>query len=156
MRTVGSIIILILASAGEAAAQPPPDFSTLKVKAGDTVFVTDTSTGVEVSGRLSALSPSELSIDGYRFEPRPALKIERSGDSVWDGFLVGFGLGAFFIYPLVPEPFGPAGRQIVRVDNGLLWGAVGALIDSQIHGRTTIYVSPQKKGVALGMRFGRD
>jgi hypothetical protein len=59
-------VLLILAGASPAQAQ---DFSTVLARArvGDHLFVTDRTTGVEVSGTLTSLGPSELRIDGYVF-----------------------------------------------------------------------------------------
>src|SRR5471032_1717798 len=83
-------VALTLGLSSPASAQD--DFSRLKVKLGQIVYVADASTGVEVSGPLTSLAPRDLSIDGYRFQPKPGLKIERAGDSVWDGAALGFGV----------------------------------------------------------------
>jgi hypothetical protein len=133
MRRVLAIVICV-AVPGSVCAQD--DFSHLKVKLGQIVYVTDAATGVEVSGPLKSWSPSALTVDGYPFEPKPGLKIERRGDSLWNGALIGFGLGAFLIFPVVSE-VGPAGA--FRPINGCLWAGIGALIDYAHVGRTTIY-----------------
>lgn len=124
-----------LAAPDRATAQG--DFAGLKVKPGDIVYVTDTATGVEVSGRLATLSPLALSIDGYRFEPAPTIRVERRGDSDWNGAAIGFGIGACVLYPIVRELSRRAGP--FRPMNGLLWAAVGAVIDHAHVGRTTVY-----------------
>jgi hypothetical protein len=125
-----------------AVARGQDDFGGLRIKLGEIVYVTDTRTGVEVSGRLTNLSPSALTIDGHTFAPGEDLKIERRHNSMWTGAAIGFGLGAVMIYPIAPEPFGRG--QIGRPINGILWGAVGALIGSAHKGRTTIYPHPQR------------
>ena len=154
-------------STATAAAQTAPDFSTLRLEVGDTIYVTDTATGVEVSGPVKTLTAAELSINGYAFTPAPGLTIERSGDSIWGGAVVGFSLGAFLLYPVVPETFVSEGGS-VRINNGLMWAAIGALIDYAHKGRTTIYrgsqsagrsvrlvpeIGPRRKGVALALAF---
>ena len=151
-----------------ASAQRATDFSTLPVKVGETIFVTDAATGVAVSGPLTALSPARLSIDGYAFTPDSALTIERAGDPIWGGAAVGFALGAFALYPVVPETFVSQGGRF-RINNGLMWGAIGALIDHAHKGRTTIYnrgsgslqrsvrlgpdLGPGRKGLAFAFAF---
>ena len=127
--------------AGPVAAQTTRDFSKLKVKIGDIIYVTDLNTGTSVNGPIGTLSPSELTINGYRFNPRAALKIERRGDPPWEGAAVGFALGAFALFPILPETFVPRGGA-VRINNGLFWGCIGALVDRAHKGRTTIYRSP--------------
>jgi hypothetical protein len=153
--------------AATAAAQGAADFSTLHLKVGDTIYVTDETTGVQVSGSLRMLSPAQLSIDGYSFAPASHLKIERAGDPIWSGAAVGFSLGALLLYPVVPETFVSTGGRF-RINNGLLWGAVGALIDRAHRGRTTVYkgrsspgrsarlvpqISSRRKGIALALAF---
>lgn len=160
--------IAIASSPARIMAQGAPDFSALHVKVGDRVYITDATTGVEVNGPLAALTETRLVINGYTFRPGPALTIQRDGDSVWNGAAVGFALGAFALYPVVPETFVSQGGR-VRVNNGLMWGAIGALVDYAHRGRTTIYRGsshvfpgsarflPQfdrgKKGISLAFAF---
>jgi hypothetical protein len=42
------------------------------------------------------------------------------------------------LYPVAPETSVPQGGRF-RVNNGLMWGAIGALIDYAHKGRTTVY-----------------
>jgi hypothetical protein len=161
--------IAIASSPALAAAQSVPDFSALRVKVGDRLYVTNEETGVEVNGPLEMISGRQLALDGYVFTPGPALTIERSGDSIWDGAAVGFCLGAFLLYPVAPETFVAQGGGF-RLNNGLLWGAIGALIDYAHKGRTTIYkgsphflprtarfvpqLDVRRRTVALAVAFG--
>jgi hypothetical protein len=161
-------LTFFVASSDIAAAQSARDFSHLPIKVGDTIFVTDAATGVAVRGPLTALSPAQLSIDGYAFTPASALTIERAGDPIWGGAAVGFALGAFALYPIVPETLVSQGGRI-RINNGLMWGAIGALIDLAHKGRTTIYkggpdslgrsvrlvpeLGSGRKGLALALAF---
>jgi hypothetical protein len=141
------------------------DFSALHARIGDRVYVTDRTTGVEVSGPIEALTDTRLAINGYSFTPGPALTIQRPGDSIWEGAAVGFALRALVLYPVVPETFVSQGGRF-RVNNGLLWGAIGALIDYAHKGRTTIYkgsahslarflprIDPKRRTVALAFAF---
>ena len=167
MRRVLAIVICV-AVPGSVCAQD--DFSHLKVKLGQIVYVTDTTTGVEVSGPLKALSPTHLSIDGYAFEPREDLKVERLGDPVWDGAAWGFGIGFLFGAVLVvPECSAPQRAWQCVLGPAAELAAIGAFIDWRIKGRTTIYdrsseapgrsvrfvpdVGAHRRGAALVVRF---
>ncbi len=86
--TVALAIALSLRLSSSASAQPldssvrtQTDFSRIRLKVGDLVYVTDPERKVEVSGRLTSLAADELSVDGYQFVPKPGLKVERSGDT---------------------------------------------------------------------------
>ena len=149
--TLALTIALTLCLSSLASAQD--DFGRLKVKLGQIVYVTDASSGVEVSGPLTSLAPRELSIDGYRFEPKPGLKIERAGDSVWDGAALGFGVGLLYGAALVmPECFAPRSRTGCLLGPAIGFAAIGAFIDYATVGRTTIYkgAGPNTKTHALG------
>src|SRR5471030_443476 len=144
-------VALTLGLSSPASAQD--DFSRLKVKLGQIVYVTDASTGVEVSGPLTSVTPRDLSIDGYRFQPKPGLKIERAGDSVWDGAALGFGVGLLYGGALVlPECFAPRSRTGCLLGPAIGFAAIGALIDYATVGRTTIYegAGPSTRTNALG------
>src|SRR5258708_903425 len=95
MRLSALALLLLFVGSARLAGQTPQDFSQLKAKVGDIVYVTDLTTGVEVSGPLSDISGLRLAIDGYVFAPAASLKIERRGDPIWDGAVYGFLLGAF-------------------------------------------------------------
>jgi hypothetical protein len=168
MRVLFFFIGCVIAMPTPTASAQPKDFSLLRVKVGDTIFVTDAATGVEVSGPLTTLAPARLSIDGYAFTPESAFTIARAGDPIWGGAAVGFALGAFALYPVVPETFVSQGGRF-RINNGLMWGAIGALIDRAHKGRTTIYrggadspgrsvrlvpeLGPGRKGLAFALAF---
>ena len=80
MRFLACIIGCAVAIPDAAAAQTAPDFSMLRLKVGDTIYVTDLETGVEVSGALKTLTAAGLSINGYSFTPGSGLTIERAGE----------------------------------------------------------------------------
>jgi hypothetical protein len=159
-RMVAFLICIVVP--GVATAQE--DFSHLKAKVGQHLLVTID--GLTASGVLTELTPQRIVVGDREFEPGPGMKIERSGDSLWNGAAIGFGLGAFVLFPVLPEG-GRAGP--FRPVNGLVWAAIGALIDHEHVGRTIILdrssdesgcnvhfvpdVSPHRKGAALVVRF---
>ena len=125
--------------------------------------------GVEVGGRLTKISPSELSIDGYTFTPAEAVKIEKSGDPIWNGTAIGDGVGALFgdDHRLrgVPARLVVALCQIGRHQLRAAWRAhrlraPGTEDDLQIAiGRAAQSAAagarhrPRKKGVVLALAF---
>ena len=162
------LLLVALLTPEVAAAQP--DFSHLQVRIGQTVYVTDLTTGARVTGPLTALAADELSIDGYAFSPGPNLKIEREGDPVWDGAAWGFGIGFIFGAVLaVPECSAPQRAWQCVLGPAAELAAIGAFIDWRIKGRTTIYdrwseapgrsvrfvpdVGAHRGGAALVVRF---
>jgi hypothetical protein len=156
-----------LALAGMCAASPASaqsDFSHLKVRLGDVVYVTEP-TGVVVSGPLTALSPSSLSIDGYDFGVSRVAKIERRGDPIWDGALYGAGVGLLLGSAFNGECAAANGHSCV-LPFMIEYSIIGAAIDALHVGRTTIFrialpassrlvpfVTPSAAGVALAFGF---
>ena len=128
-------VIAIGSAPALAAAQSAPDFSQLHVNVGDKVYVTDMTTGVEVSGPLTSLSASELGINGHVFAPAPDLKIEKAGDPVWDGTLIGAGIGVLSGTTVGSEACLHHSLWPCAVSGALSYGLIGALIDSLHKGR---------------------
>ena len=127
---------------GMAVAQSVQDFSALHVNVGDKVYVKDATTGVEVSGPLTALAPAELTINGHVFAPAPGLTIEKAGDPIWDGTLLASGIGVLSGVTIGSEACLHHSLWPCAVSGAVSWGLIGALIDSLHKGRTRIYRSP--------------
>lgn len=159
------LVMLIVAGWSPAQAQ---DFSTVLARArvGDHLFVTDRTTGVEVSGTLTSLDPSELRIDGYSFRPKGGLTIERRGDTVWDGAAAGFLVGMLAGITIGAEGCSDRSNWYCAVQGGGVYFLIGAAIDGLHAGRTTIYRSAgggtvrlaphwvgSRRGVALTIAF---
>jgi hypothetical protein len=144
--TLGVALTLLLspsASAQPLQSSPPPvqtGFGRMRARLGDFLYVNDPDRKVEISGRLASLSDRELSIDGYRFAPKPGLKIERRGDTIWDGALLGFVIGGLAGVTVGAE--GCLRRPMIEcfAGGGLVYGAIGAYWDSQHIGRTTVFL----------------
>ena len=171
MRTIILSVLVLLSGiplAAEQQASPAPsDFSRLRLRVGDVIYVTDLATGVEVKGPVRSLSPGSLAIDGYRFEAGRSLKIERPGDPIWDGAAIGFGVGALFGVSVGSEACLHASKWSCVVSGGVSYAALGAVIDWAHKGRRFVYatdsgtaslrvvprVSPHETGVALAWSF---
>jgi hypothetical protein len=151
-----------------AVAQTAPDFSALRARVGDQIVVTSAE-GVEIGGRVTKISPSALSIDGYEFTPAEAVKIERPGDSLWNGAAIGYGVGALFGVTIGAEACLHQSTWRCVNSGGIAYGLLGALIDFAHQGRRTIYrspsaaprtsmrlvpdIGPERKGVAVAIAF---
>jgi hypothetical protein len=163
-----AVTLAVLLWVSSASAQS--DFSGLATKPGDYIHITDPS-GVEVSGRVSRVSPLALAIDKYEFKPQPGLKIERPGDSLWNGALIGLAVGG----GLAAMVAGLADCMAVECTKGaallgpvVVYGALGAFIDWRHTGRTVIYeglavaqpsvriapeVTPHRKALSVSLSF---
>jgi hypothetical protein len=155
--TVALAIALTLRLSSSVSAQPlesatrtQPDFSRIRLKVGDHIYVSDPERKVEISGRLTSLSADELSVDGYQFAPKPGLKIERSGDTIWDGATLGFLVGALGGVTWGAEACLRTSIMHCFFNDGIFYGAVGAYIDWKHKGRTTVFLgAPDAHGRAV-------
>jgi len=140
---------LLIFTCGRASAQD--EFSHIRLKIGDTVYVTTSGEG-ELKGIVANLSASMLKVDGHEFSPAPNLKIEREGDPVWDGALIGAGiasLASLFVYPHSKDR---VGVSLVAAGVGAFWGA---LVDFSIKGRTVVYkFGSRQASIEIGLRRG--
>jgi hypothetical protein len=136
VRSVAASLIVTVLSAAPAAAQA--DFSVLPVEAGDRVRVTPPS-GAQVIGNVSEVQPRLLRIDQYRFEPEPGLRIDREGDSLWNGFVIGAAIGAVVGATIAAEACLHGSNAPCIVGGALGYGGAGALIDWLRRGWTRIF-----------------
>ncbi len=174
--------LLVAATRPTSAQVPARNFGelALKVKTGDTVYVTGDTGGHEDEARVLELTPALLvvSVDGLRRELTESQvdRIrQRVPDSRKNGALIGFLVGAAGataggVALASPEGSCKAGCIAANVAYG---GGIGALvglgIDALIQGRKDIYVksdgrrshnvgvspfvSKQAKGLSLTVRF---
>lgn len=119
-----------------------------------TVYVLD-DTGAETSGRLLRLDPDSLVLlvgdTERRFEAARVRRIQKRGDSLRNGALIGAVVGAAFGLlgtrladcpgnnPSGPCPGFRAGGLLLSVGT---YAAIGAGIDALVVGRTTWYEAP--------------
>jgi hypothetical protein len=131
---------------------------------GDRLIVTDVSGG-EVSGRVSAVSPTRLELtvgDAIRtLGEKDVLSIrQRRGDPIGNGAKIGFGVGAG-----VGALFGAALAGGLDFDGGSAAGAIitfslinggmgaltGACVDALVRGEQIIYSRQTGRSVTLGV-----
>jgi lipoprotein signal peptidase/ribosomal protein L24 len=117
-----------------------------RVKAGDTVSVTDGS-GHQTTGAFAKVSDSTLSllVGG---QPRDipftdVREVTKQGDSVWNGFWIGAGIGAVVGAlaggALASEGWSAEAVPVFAAATALGGGGVGALVDHFIKGRTVVF-----------------
>src|SRR5262245_14433610 len=83
-------VLAAFVACGSAQAQ---DFGELKLMPGQMVRVTD-ATGSRITGEVASLTKESLRIGNQEFTPAKVTKIERRGDKLWNGILIGAAVGA--------------------------------------------------------------
>ena len=131
-----------------AGAQAQGGYSTAPPSPGEEVIVTQSTSGVELRGRIVELSKTDLAIlvNGTRVDVPidNVLRIDARTDSVKNGLLIGGGV--FFGLAVVTCATGFA-DQPEHCATGIIFNTLfgvlaGAGIDALHKGRTTIYSKP--------------
>jgi hypothetical protein len=140
-------IAIVLAGSVSALAQPSEaDYSKLsrRVDEGDTVFVTTRTEGL-IEGRLVRLAPEAIIVASEQGERTVAFSdvgwIEKRGDPVWNGGLIGAGILGFGMMGGAGASCSPdCATQVPQATAvGVAVGAaIGALVDWMIPGRTLL------------------
>jgi hypothetical protein len=138
------LVLSTLLVSTSVSAQPAADFHQMHARVGDFLFVNDPDRRAEISGHVTSVSDHELTIDGYRFVPKPRLKVERSGDPIWDGAARGFLLGGITGVTVGAEGCLNRSKAPCFLANGFAFGALGAYLDWRHQGRTVVFLgAPQ-------------
>ena len=150
VKVAAFILCAIFVAADAAQAQ---DFSTIQLKNLPIVFIEEKS-GAETRGRLLSITPAaiQIDIDGAQrtFVPDNVTKIERRGDSLKNGALIGAAIG--FLTGFIGDcpragnnnrSDGCPGARVAYVVGGsAIWAGIGAGIDALIPGRTRLWPAP--------------
>jgi hypothetical protein len=153
MRPLALAVAASISIAFVPTAHAQSDFSKLKLGSGDQIYVTPPS-GAEVSGRVISVTPTLLEINGHQFRPESGLTIERRGDSLLNGALIGLPIGVVAGVTIGAEACLDSQRWKCAVGGAVTYAALGALIDWLHVGRTRIYVGT--KSVALKFSFEQE
>ena len=135
-------------AAGTARAQ---DFSSIQLKNLPVVFVQERS-GAETRGRLISITPAAVAIDvdgsQRTFAAADVVKIDRRGDSLKNGALIGAAIGLFTGFfgdcPRTSNSAGngcPGARVAYVLGGSAVWAGIGAGIDALIPGRTRLWTA---------------
>lgn len=133
-----------------------------------TVYVRE-HTGIETAGRLLSIDPASLVIlaDGAerRFEAGQVRQIDRRGDSLRNGALIGATIGMVLGALAAgvsdcpdPRPGGgcPGTRVAMFATSTAVWTSIGTAIDAAIPGRTTIYVATSPRRLSVTAAVSRS
>ena len=100
-------------------------------------------------GVVTDLSPTLLTIGGVALKPEPGLRVERSGDSIWNGLGIGFVAGAVLGASVGRRGCFHGATLGCVVKPGLVFGALGALLDRARVGRTTVFIGKRSTSATL-------
>ncbi len=159
----GLLLLSTLPSFAQQDAQPGAAAPGVG-KPGDVVRVTLRNSAVR-TGRLSALEGSTLTIEQGETSNTLAFddiaKVERRGDSLKNGTIIGLCAGAAAGIALGSAfegtETGESGRTATGLVAGAAWGAgIGALADFLVKGWTTTYRAPGSAAVKIVPVVGRS
>ena len=150
-----AVLITALVPSAAWAQETASSWPGLASSQLSTVYVLDDG-GVETSGKLLRLSPDSLVllVDGAerRFEAARVTRIQRRGDSLRNGAIIGAIVGAAlgFVTAGIADcpgdhPGGgcPGSRAALFLVSTGVYAAIGTGIDALIPGRTTLYEAPK-------------
>jgi hypothetical protein len=132
---------------GVVAQTVSTDAVAARVKSGDTVYVLDHASR-EITGVFGKLSESTITlmVNGeLRDIPFSEVRrlTRRGGDSLWNGVLIGAGVGGL-AGGLTQGPAAGLGGAII-------YGAIGGIIDWAVPGRVDVYRAPvTRRSVSIG------
>src|SRR5688572_22240697 len=154
MKRLILVLVAALVPGAVSAQETQSTWPVLAPPAGSTVYVRDSS-GVETSGGLLRLSPDSvvLLVGGTerRFEAARVTRIQKRGDSLRNGALIGAVVGVAigaFVAGIADCPGARAGggcpgnRAAAFLISTGTYAAIGTGIDALIPGRTTLYEAP--------------
>jgi hypothetical protein len=167
-RLFGFVVAVLWA--GAACAQEPlnlwPDLAPSRLP---TVYVVD-DTGKETEGKLLRFNPDSIVIvvDNMerRFEAARVLRIQRRGDSLRNGAVIGaiVGVPMGLLSAGLSDCIGsetsasdgcPGSRVALVAASAGIYAAMGAGIDALIHGRTTLYIATTRSASARPLLTAR-
>ena len=148
---ITALTALLFAPAAVQAQEPLGGWQGLKASSLETIYVTD-DTGRQTEGKLLKFDTDSLVmlVDGteQRFDAQRVLRIEKRGDSVKNGALIGGALGLLFSgiamgiadCPTEDGSGSCTGSKVAGFVIGTgLYTAMGAGIDAMIVRRTRVY-----------------
>jgi len=165
-RVIVVAAVSVLCPAVAAAQQPASSFSSLDgiLRTGDRVEIVD-SQGRELSGRITDLSSTSISVDaeaGSRrlAEADVALIRHRRTDSVWNGTLAGLaiggGLGLLMEATCTDDSYCGEAQDGQMLLGGVVWGTgIGLLVDVVRKTPREVYRAGPPKQVQVGPMLGR-
>jgi len=145
-------LIFLLLSVTPTCAQG--DFTTAPVLVGDSIRVTLPASGTIVNGPLTAITRDSLTVGNRRIDHEPGLRIAREGDNLWNGILIGVGIGLLAGPTIGAEACLDRSIAYCAVGGAVVWGGIGALMDWRHKGFTVVYRDPALPTVTLTPSIG--
>ncbi|MBE3075258.1 MAG: hypothetical protein IMZ75_09985 [Actinobacteria bacterium] len=160
MNRIACVMAMALVAAPAAGQDATPPGAGLNRNALSTVFVVD-DRGAETTGKLLRFDNESIVIlvngQERQFELGGVRKIEKRGDSLKNGAIIGAVVGLVFgaltggmaDCKQSDGSFGECGagtRAGMALVSAGIYGAIGAGIDAAIPGRTTLYQKPAISG----------
>ena len=153
MRQCAIGIAVAFALASRAAAQGT--FAGTGLHAGQTVRVIDALTGERFKGAVESTTADLIRVDGRDFTPRSVRRIDRAGDPLWDGMIIGAIAGVgLSLTPTEACVQKSRGQCLASgIETGFL---LGTAIDWMHTGYTTVYpqITTQRR-IHLAPVWGR-
>ncbi len=141
-RGVASTVVAVACAwlSGIVAAQAQTSFRDIRLAVGDRVEVTLLSRDT-VKGEVAVVLPGTISVNGRDLSPPEVRRIDRVGDSLWNGAAIGFAVGAVVGQDRQLGCFNSGSSSRIRcaVLPGLAYGAIGMLIDRAREKRNTVF-----------------
>ena len=122
---------------GMGAAHAQTSFRDVRLSVGDRVQVTLFS-GETVEGKVAVVSPGTIGVNGRDLTPPEVRRIDKMGDSLWDGTAISFAVGSLRLRDRQRQC-----GDLIRCSllPGLAAGAIGMLIDRMREHRDTVFGS---------------
>jgi hypothetical protein len=137
---IARLMFTVFLFASPAYAQT--DFTGLKARTGDILYITR-ATGTTISGPLGAVTPSSITVNQESIAYEPGLKIARQGDPLWNGIIIGAGIGVAAGMTIGAEACLDDSIAPCAIGGAVVWAGLGALVDWLHKGRTTIFEAPR-------------
>src|SRR6185436_2628443 len=101
---------------------------------------------------------STITVNQETIPYEPGLKIARQGDRLWNGMIIGAGIGVAAGMTIGAEACLEDSIAPCAIGGAAVWAGIGALVDWLHKGRTTIFQAPQagKPGVRLVPAIGPE
>ena len=160
MKAIGvtTLAALLFVPAAAHAQEPLGGWRGLNLSSLATIYVTDEA-GRQTEGKLLGLEPQALVmlVNGVeqRFDAARVRRIDRRGDSLKNGALIGAGAGVVFgllaaLGSDCPEDFGgscPGTRATFFALSTIAYTGLGAGVDAMIVGRTRMFETGRSTAV---------
>lgn len=166
MQRLVCAFVLLTIAAGCSARPPARSLTDLqqRIRLGHTLYVIDAA-GTETRGKLTAFTPSGLTLDvsgaSRTFDEPQIRQVQRYGDSLWNGALIGLAIGApgallgdpeYRPCPDNPQHQCAQSAAVQRVLSIGIMTGIGAGIDALMRSRLQVFLAPGQTSTTRRLR----